>query len=211
MTEVKRRGGPRAGYGRGPRGSEDHGDILKAQAERIAHDDLAIAEPARADSDPTNFHAHFVRYYAAVGEDALYFRMTRAIVVAARRWRKLANERVKSVDQTMARWETLFLVAFSDVELTQSDLARLINIEGPTLVRMLDLLAKEGLIDRRQSETDRRVTTNTITPAGRTVIDQIMGITNVLRREVLQDIPREELETALKVLSKIVLRINDIR
>ncbi len=211
MTDVKRRSGPRAGYGRGPRGSEDHGDILKAQAERIAHDDLAIAEAARTDSDPTSFHAHFVRYYAAVGEDALYFRMTRAIVVAARRWRKLANERVKSVDQTMARWETLFLVAFSDVELTQSDLARLINIEGPTLVRMLDLLAKEGLIDRRQSESDRRVTTNTITPAGRAVIDQIMGITNVLRREVLQDIPREELETALKVLSKIVLRIDDIR
>ena len=111
--------------------------------------------------------AAFRREYVLSEADELYYRVTREIVVAGRRWRKLANERIKVVDQTMARWETLFLVAFSARALTQGDLARLIGVEGPTLVRMLDLLAQDGLIQRSQSSTDRRVTTNVITPAGR--------------------------------------------
>jgi MarR family transcriptional regulator for hemolysin len=197
----------RASHRRGPKAGHSRPDVLAAQAERLAAHDRLVADL----SGPDRYLSSFDSTYSEETADSLYFRITRGIVVAARRWRKLANERVKAVDQTMARWETLFLVAFSDVELTQSDLARLISIEGPTLVRMLDLLAREGLIDRRQSDTDRRVTVNTITPAGLKVIDEIMGVTNVLRAEVLKDIPKAELEIALKVLSKIILRINEIR
>ena len=102
-------------------------------------------------------------------------------------------------------------MAFSDHALTQGELARLISIEGPTLVRMLDVLAKEGLIERKQSEIDRRVTTNAITPAGRAAIDGIMGVTNALRAEILQGIDPKELETTLKVLSQIIERIDGIK
>jgi len=147
----------------------------------------------------------------ASAEDDLYYRTTRDVVVAGRRWRKLANDRIKAAGQTMARWETLFLVAFSDHALTQSELAPLIGIEGPTLVRMLDLLAQEGLIERRRSTTDRRMTTNSITPAGRMVIDQIMTITNSLRAEVMQDIDPAELETTVRVLARIIDRLDEIR
>src|ERR1700751_2596966 len=88
----------------------------------------------------------YPRLYAGSDVDDLYYRATRDIVVAGRRWRKLANERIRPTGHTMARWETLFLVAFSDHALTQGELARLLNVEGPTLVRMLDVLQKENLI-----------------------------------------------------------------
>jgi MarR family transcriptional regulator for hemolysin len=171
--------------------------------------------PAEAEADPLNDLdarlANYHRLHAGGEEDDLYYRVTRDIVVSGRRWRKLANERIKAAGQTMARWETLFLVAFSGQELTQSDLARLISIEGPTLVRMLDLLEQDGLIERRQSTTDRRVTTNTATPEGRKVIDQVMGITNRMRAELLQDIDPAELQTTLKVLGEIIARLNEMR
>ncbi|MEI9889898.1 MAG: MarR family transcriptional regulator [Caulobacteraceae bacterium] len=111
----------------------------------------------------------------------------------------------------MARWETLFLVAFSDHALTQGELAKLISVEGPTLVRMLDVLAKEGLIERKQSEIDRRVTTNAITPAGRQAIDDIMSVTNALRAEVLMGIDPADLKIAVKVLGQIIERIDEMR
>jgi MarR family transcriptional regulator for hemolysin len=173
------------------------------------------AAPIEAPADPLNDLdarlANYHRLYAGGEEDDLYHRVTRDIVVSGRRWRKLANERIKAAGQTMARWETLFLVAFSGQELTQSDLARLISIEGPTLVRMLDLLERDGLIERRQSITDRRVTTNTATPEGRKVIDQVMGITNRMRSELLQDIDPAELQTTVKVLGEIIARLNEMR
>ena len=131
--------------------------------------------------------------------------------MAGRRWRKLANDRIRPTGHTMARWETLFLVAFSDHALTQGELAKEIGIEGPTLVRMLDVLAKEGLIERRQSEIDRRVTTNVITDRGLQAIDQIMSITNALRAEMLQGIDPGEVRIMLKVLDQIIERIDGMR
>lgn len=155
--------------------------------------------------------ASYQRLYARDGSDDLNYRVTRDIVVAGRRWRKLANDRIRASGQTMARWETLFLVAFSDHALTQGELARLISVEGPTLVRMLDILDKEGLIERRQSQIDRRVTVNAITAAGRRAIDEIMGVTNALRAEVLQGIDPAELKTTLKVLTQVIARIDGMR
>ncbi len=161
----------------------------------MASQTLNAPRPAERDARP------------AANED-IYYRVTRDLVVAARRWRKLSNDRIRMVGQSMARWETLFVVAFCGEALTQTDLARMIGIEGPTLVRMLDLLAQEGLIERRQSEADRRMTTNSITPEGRRMIDRIMVVTNGLGAELLQGIDPGELDTTLKVLSQIIARLD---
>ena len=143
-------------------------------------------------------------------DDDEYFRITRALVVAARRWRKLANDRIKPLGQTMSRWETLYLVAYSDAELNQTELARLIGVEGPTMIRMLDALAREGLIERQQSHQDLRVTINRITDKGRQVITEIMGITNDLRRDVLEGVDLEEMKVANRVLSHILRRLEHL-
>jgi MarR family transcriptional regulator for hemolysin len=176
-------------------------------APRDAPDDTEEARLNALDERLAEYH----RVQAGSDADDLYYRATRDIVVAGRRWRKLANERIRPTGHTMARWETLFLVAFSDHALTQGELARLLNVEGPTLVRMLDVLSKEGLIERRQSEIDRRVTTNAITAEGRRAIDEIMGVTNALRAEVLKGLDPAELAITLKVLGQIIDRIDALR
>ena len=55
-----------------------------------------------------------------------------------------------------------------------------------------------------------RVTINRITDKGRQVVRQIMGVTNELRREVLQDVDREELRITNKVLSQILRRLETL-
>ncbi|HZF46460.1 MAG TPA: MarR family transcriptional regulator [Sphingomonadaceae bacterium] len=142
-------------------------------------------------------------------EDDTYFRFTRALVVAARRWRKVANDQIRTLDQTMVRWETLYLVAYSGEELTQSELARVVGVEGPTMVRMLHLLAEEGLLERHQSRDDLRVTINRITEKGRKVIADIMSITNQLRREMLDGIEAEDLAVTQKVLTRMVRNLEE--
>lgn len=142
--------------------------------------------------------------------DDLYFKLTRALVVAARRWRKVANDRLRPLEQTMAQWETLYLVAYSGEELNQSQLSRLLGVHGPTMLRMLDVLARRGLIERQQSHHDLRATINRITPPGRDVISSIMGITNELRRDVLADIEAEDLRTTVKVLAQMLRTLERI-
>jgi len=196
-----------------PRSAQRRGPQAANAAEEAATDAPRPAPPDGgypvddADRHLINYHRQFV----AGSDKDVYYRTTRAIVVAARRWRKLANERVKAVGQTMARWETLFLVGFSGEELTQSELARLISVEGPTMVRMLDVLAREELIERRQSDSDRRVTVNRITPRGTQVIGDIMEITNSLRAELLQDIDPAQLSITIDVLERILRRLDEMR
>ena len=75
------------------------------------------------------------------------------------------------------------------------------------MLRMLDVLARRGLIERQQSHHDLRATINRITPPGRDLISSIMGITNELRRDVLADIDAEELRTTVKVLAQMLRAI----
>jgi len=157
-----------------------------------------------SDKHLSNYH----RFDAGSEADDDYFRTTRALVVAARRWRKVANDRIRPLQQTMARWETLYLVAYSDEELNQSELSRLIGVQGPAMVRMLDSLAQEGLIERQQSHRDLRVTINRITDSGRQVVNTIMGITNELRSQVLDDVDPDDLKTTVTVLTQILRRLD---
>ncbi len=93
--------------------------------------------------------ATYHRYFAEGEKDDIYFRLTRDIVLVTRRWRKFANSRISTLGQTMARWETLYLVAFSGEDLSQGGLAQLVGIEGPTMVRMLELVGPRRF-DRAQ-------------------------------------------------------------
>lgn len=202
---AKGRNGPRSEQKRGPKAAPKR-DVLAEQARRATapFGGYPVDEAER----------HLISYHSQFEEgtdDDIYFRTTRAIVVAARRWRKIANDRVKGLGQTMARWETLFLVAFSGDELTQGELARLISVEGPTMVRMLDTLAQDGLIERQQSEADRRVTVNKVTPKGKKVIREIMSVTNGLRTELLHDIDPDKLEITIGVMSQILRRLDEMR
>jgi MarR family transcriptional regulator for hemolysin len=142
--------------------------------------------------------------------DLINFRTTRALVVAARRWRKLANDRIKGIGQSMARWETLYLMAAHDEDLSQGELAQVVGVEGPTMVSMLNSLAKDGLIERQQSSLDRRVTLNRITEKGWRATRDIMAITNGLRGELLRDIDPDKLAITLEVLESIHARLDQL-
>ena len=154
--------------------------------------------------------ATYHRYFAEGEKDDIYFRLTRDIVLVTRRWRKFANSRISTLGQTMARWETLYLVAFSGEDLSQGGLAQLVGIEGPTMVRMLDSLARDGLIERSQRESDRRVTVNRITPKGMKVVGEIMKLTNGLRAEVLAGIDPQDLIVCVNVLSRLLHRLDEL-
>ncbi|MCW2395626.1 MarR family transcriptional regulator for hemolysin [Sphingobium sp. B8D3C] len=155
---------------------------------------------------------HLSNFYAGAKPDertVTFFRTTRALVVAARRWRKLANDKVRSVGQSMARWETMYLLACARDDLSQRELAQLIGVEGPTMAHMLNTLERDGLIERAQSQVDRRVVHNRITEKGLAATRDIMAITNDLRADILRDIPPEKLAIALEVLEQVHARLDD--
>ena len=67
--------------------------------------------------------------------------------------------------------------------ISQTAAAADLDVEPIALVRMLDRLHEEGLVERRAHPTDRRVRTLWLTPLAWPVIDRILAINLVVREE----------------------------
>jgi len=72
------------------------------------------------------------------------------------------------------------------------------------LVRLLDSLEEQGLIERRRSERDRRARLLYLTHAGERFMSDLNERANVLRDEMLRGIKNTGLEVALRVFEQVM-------
>src|SRR6201981_1334707 len=86
---------------------------------------------------------------------------------------------------------------------SQSEVATWLDIEPIALVRMLDKLHDEGLVERRAHPTDRRIRTLWLTPAARPVVRQILTINKAIRDEAFVGLPPATRDVLTDVLSHI--------
>ncbi|WP_089174402.1 MarR family transcriptional regulator [Bosea sp. AS-1] len=126
---------------------------------------------------------------------------TAELAAVNRKLRALVDERARGMGLTLARARLLMELARED-GLIQSDLAGLLEIEQPTLVRLLDGLERNGMIERRAVEGDRRARQVFLTPMARAQAEDILAFLAELRADILQGIAPQELELALSVLRR---------
>ena len=124
----------------------------------------------------------------------------------ARRWRTRLNARLRDLGLTQARWQAL-LELQRNPGMTQRDLASGLGIESPTLVRLLDTLEQQDLIERRPCADDRRAKRVFLTAAAQPLLGEIRAIADAMRDEVLKDLPAGDLETTRGVLAHIADRL----
>lgn len=71
-------------------------------------------------------------------------------------WRQTLNASLESVGLTLLQWSVLELVNETP-GMSQTELAKAVGIEGPSLVRVLDGLEGQGWLFRSPDREDRRV------------------------------------------------------
>jgi MarR family transcriptional regulator, transcriptional regulator for hemolysin len=86
---------------------------------------------------------------------------------------------------------------------SQAEVASWLDLEPIALVRMLDRLNEEGLVERRAHPTDRRVRTLWLTPAARHVVTQILTINKTIREEAFAGMPPHARDTVIDILDAI--------
>ncbi|SDB66565.1 MarR family transcriptional regulator [Belnapia rosea] len=131
------------------------------------------------------------------------WRLGLTIAQIARRWRGRLDARIADFGLTEARWLALLTLSRYGDGLTQKDLANRLLIEGPTLVRTLDWLEGEGLVERRSSAQDRRAKTLHLTERAGPLIQRIEAAATIVRAEILADIPEDDLAACLAVLERV--------
>jgi MarR family transcriptional regulator for hemolysin len=86
---------------------------------------------------------------------------------------------------------------------SQSEVATWLDLEPIALVRMLDKLNEEGLVERRSHPTDRRVRTLWLTADARLVVTKILAINNAIREEAFAGMPAHARDTVIDILDGI--------
>ena len=88
---------------------------------------------------------------------------------------------------------------------SQAEVATWLNIEPIALVRLLDKLCDEGLVERRAHPTDRRVRALWLTDAARPVLERILEINQLIRAEAFIGLP----DTARDALIDALVLVKD--
>ncbi len=119
-----------------------------------------------------------------------------------RRLRAFFDARVGESGLTLARARALFALSRRG-PLTQKELADELEIETPTLVRVLDAMEKQNLIERRSAQTDRRAKQIHMTQTGLKTFKDVDAQAKAMRAEIAMDISTDDIRAALAVVRRL--------
>lgn len=135
-------------------------------------------------------------------------RLTINLVLVARRWRALLDERLRAIGQSAARMEAMAAIMNSPSLSAQVDIARRLRIEGPTMTRMLDTLENDGLVERLPDPADRRTKQLRLTAAGEAALEEIFSVADELRDRLLEGVPAAKVEELNEFLGTLTERLD---
>jgi MarR family transcriptional regulator, transcriptional regulator for hemolysin len=131
------------------------------------------------------------------------------LVESSRLLRNYIDHRAKSRGTTRAQWIVLFRLRQQE-GLSQVDLADVLELQPISLVRLLDRLVEQGLLERRHDPRDRRANRLFLTASGRQLVDDLDGLRDSIASDVLRDVPANAVETSLQTLRDIKERIKGL-
>ncbi len=87
------------------------------------------------------------------------------------------------------------------------ELCQNLRHDSGALTRVLDQLEKRGLVERQRCKTDRRVVKLLITDKGFAVTETVLPLLIDQYNEWLEDFTREEAETLVMLLNKLLKKV----
>ncbi|MFN3320226.1 MAG: MarR family winged helix-turn-helix transcriptional regulator [Allorhizobium sp.] len=126
-----------------------------------------------------------------------------------RKLRAFFDAAVREEGLTLARARALFALSRRG-PLTQKELAEELEIETPTLVRVLDGMARQDLIVRTEDATDRRAKRIDMTAAGKLAFERMHVLATDLRGQIATDISEEDIDTALSVVRRLMRNLQHL-
>src|SRR6201987_3871214 len=123
-----------------------------------------------------------------------------------RLWRREADQALANHGLSQATALPLVILSRWGKSARQGVLAEEMGIEGPSLVRLIDLLQADGLVERREDPTDRRAKMLQLTAIGETKAEEINRVLRRVRAYLLKDLSSEDLAVTFEALRSIEQR-----
>lgn len=122
-------------------------------------------------------------------------------------WRREIDMRMRDFGLTDATWRPLLYIGRLGDNLRQTDLAAALMIETPSLVRLLDVLERAGLVERLEDPEDRRSKRLRMTAAGRETYEKVASVHTKLAETLVKEVSPSEINLCYDVLGRILKAI----
>ncbi len=143
------------------------------------------------------------------GKTTQEIRMLISMVLLVRGFRSRLDEELRRIDQSASRMEALGAILNMEGNPSQSEVARRLRIEGATITRMVDILSKEGLVERLPDPKDRRVNLLALTPKGEEETRKIFAVYDMMREHLLENMTVEEMTEFQRLTDKMLGRLDE--
>ena len=147
--------------------------------------------------------------FAAGSLEDLKLRFTRRVIFLANRWRNRMNEDLRRTGQSHARWITLMWIHLLGGEANHREFAERIGVELPTLIRLLNRLESEGLVQRCALPGLARAKTVRLTPSGKKVLIELNAIADTTRQAFLAGVDKQKLEHCMSLFDDLLAEAGD--
>jgi DNA-binding MarR family transcriptional regulator len=120
----------------------------------------------------------------------------------SRSMRRAFKDRIEGSSLTLAQSRALVHISRQE-GIRQVDLAEVLEIQPITLARLIDQLARAGVVERRSDPADRRVFRLFLTPAAVPQLAAIHQVADAIRDQALRNLTPLEAETIHQGLRKM--------
>lgn len=127
----------------------------------------------------------------------------------SRKIRTVFNQQVTAHGLTYPRARALFRLAKKQ-NMTQTELACELELEQATMVRLLDRMEENGLIERRQDTKDRRVKLIVLTDHGQEQAAFVRQLADQIRHRFFENVDNTELKEGIALLRKISANVSNL-
>ena len=140
--------------------------------------------------------------------DQTLMQLTATLTQASRAYKSMADKVASQYSLSQATaLPVLILGRLGQDGVRPGVLAEALGLEASSLVRVVDLLIENGLIERHEDPQDRRAKLLQLTADGKTRAQQMEEALIPFRRNVFSDFTEADIATCLRVLTGIQAQI----
>jgi MarR family transcriptional regulator for hemolysin len=140
--------------------------------------------------------------HVALGDE-----VAKSLFTLTREWRHVLGLRLAPHGMSEATWRAMLHLDLLNGSAVQSLLAASMGIEGPSLVRLIDRMERDGWVRRRAHPQDRRVNVIEPTAKGQAVMQAVSQTAAEMRNATFVDFDLDELAQLSEWLERLQGRL----
>ena len=114
----------------------------------------------------------------------------------------------EALNLSHARWKVIGAIALSNNGLTVPGIARVLGQSRQAVQRITDVMVQDGVLEYEKNPNHKRSVLVVLSENGKEIYNSLRQVQDPWAIDATEDIPVEELETALRLIRRLIKKFN---